>query len=53
MRKTIGLTIETGKDLGENECDDGTYQVQWTDQTIKHTTDGTNGWSRTITVKQR
>ena len=35
--------------------DDGTYQVQWTDQTIKHTTDGTNGWgwSRTITVKAK
>ena len=32
---------------------DGTYQVQWTDQTIKHTTDGTNGWSRTITVKAK
>lgn len=29
---------------------DGTYQVQWTDQTIKHTTDG---WSRTITVKAK
>lgn len=33
--------------------DDGTYQVQWTDQTIKHTTDGTNGWSKTITVKAK
>ncbi len=33
--------------------DDGTYQVQWTDQTIKYTTDGTNGWSRTITVKAK
>lgn len=33
--------------------DDGTYQVQWTDQTIKHTTDDTNGWSRTITVKAK
>lgn len=35
------------------ERDDGTYQVQWTDQTIKHTTNGTNGWSRTITVKAK
>lgn len=35
------------------ERNDGTYQVQWTDQTIKHTTDGTNGWSRTITVKAK
>lgn len=33
--------------------EDGTYQVQWTDQTIKHTTDGTNGWSQTITVKAK
>ncbi|MFR2329493.1 SpaA isopeptide-forming pilin-related protein [Blautia massiliensis (ex Durand et al. 2017)] len=32
---------------------DGTYQVQWTDQTIKHTTNNTNGWSRTITVKAK
>ena len=30
-----------------------TYQVQWTDQTIKHTTDGTNGWSQTISVKAK
>ena len=32
---------------------DGTYQVQWTDQTIKHTTNGKDGWSRTITVKAK
>ena len=33
--------------------DDGTYQVQWTDQTIKHTPSGKDGWSRTITVKAK
>lgn len=50
--------FEEGKYTLENggivtKRDDGTYQVQWTDQTIKHTTNGTNGWSRTITVKAK
>lgn len=56
--------VITDKDFKENKYtlknggvvtkrDDGTYQVQWTDQTIKHTTDGTNGWSQTITVKAK
>ena len=50
--------FEDGKYTLENggivtKRDDGTYQVQWTDQTIKHTTNGTNGWSRTITVKAK
>lgn len=50
--------FEAGKYTLENggivtKRNDGTYQVQWTDQTIKHTTDDTNGWSRTITVKAK
>lgn len=50
--------FEDGKYTLENggivtKRNDGTYQVQWNDQTIKHTTDGTNGWSRTITVKAK
>ena len=44
-------TLENGGIVTKRN--DGTYQVQWTDQTIKHTTDGTNGWSRTITVKAK
>lgn len=44
-------TLENGGIVTKRS--DGTYQVQWTDQTIKHTTDGTNGWSRTITVKAK
>ena len=44
-------TLENGGIVTKR--DDGTYQVQWTDQTIKHTTNGTNGWSRTITVKAK
>lgn len=46
--------LDSGKNGGiVTKRNDGTYQVQWTDQTIKHTTDGTNGWSRTITVKAK
>lgn len=45
--------IVDGNDGIVTQRDDGTYQVQWTDQTIKHTTNGTNGWSRTITVKAK
>ena len=44
-------TLENGGVVTKR--DDGTYQVQWTDQTIKYTTDGTNGWSQTITVKAK
>lgn len=49
--------FEDGKYTLENggivtKRNDGTYQVQWTDQTIKHTTNDT-GWSRTITVKAK
>lgn len=44
-------TLRNGGVVTKRE--DGTYQVQWTDQTIKHTTDGTNGWSQTITVKAK
>ena len=34
--------------------EDGTYQVQWTDQTIKYTgNDKEDGWSQTITVKAK
>ncbi len=44
-------TLQNGGVVTKRE--DGTYQVQWTDQTIKHTTDGTNGWSQTISVKAK
>ena len=44
-------TLKNGGVVTKRE--DGTYQVQWTDQTIKHTTDGTNGWSQTISVKAK
>lgn len=46
--------VDGGNDGGiVTKRNDGTYQVQWTDQTIKHTTNNTNGWSRTITVKAK
>ena len=46
-------TLQNGGVVTKRE--DGTYQVQWTDQTIKHMTDDKDGWgwSQTITVKAK
>ena len=45
-------TLQNGGVVTKRE--DGTYQVQWTDQTIKYTgNDKEDGWSQTITVKAK
>ena len=44
-------TLQNGGVVTKRE--DGTYQVQWTDQTIKHTGNNEDGWSQTITVKAK
>lgn len=44
-------TLQNGGVVTKRE--DGTYQVQWTDQTIKHTGNDKDGWSQTITVKAK
>ena len=45
-------TLQNGGVVTKRE--DGTYQVQWTDQTIKYTGNAKeDGWSQTITVKAK